>query len=142
MNRVITTAASNCTNPEAISHTMIGAPTMPSAHVTRSAQNSTVATASTSERATPSPSLVRVAASSGTKACENAPSANRRRNRLGMRNATLNASIQAPAPNSAACRTWLTRPVTREASVSRETVDAARSRFMLWWWMPRREWER
>ena len=35
----------------------------------------------------------------GTKACENAPSAKKRRSRFGIRNATANASITGPAPN-------------------------------------------
>ena len=35
---------------------------------------------------------------------ENAPSANRRRSRLGMRKATLKASVSAPAPKSVATR--------------------------------------
>ncbi len=72
----------------------------------------------------------RVSARIGTKACENAPSANSRRSRFGMRNATLNASVHALAPKAAAISSSRTRPVMREASVSRETVDAARSRFM------------
>jgi hypothetical protein len=132
MNRVITTAESNSCSPEAINQTTTGAPIMPRAHVTSKAQQSTVATASTKACVATSPSLARVAASNGTKACEKAPSANNRRSRFGIRNATLKASIHAPAPNSEACNTWLTRPVTREPSVSSETVDAARSRFMRW----------
>ena len=75
---------------------------------------------------------LRVRARIGTKACENAPSANRRRSRLGMRNATLKASVQALAPKLAATSSSRASPVTREASVSRETVEAARSRFIGW----------
>ncbi len=35
----------------------------------------------------------------GTNACENAPSANSRRMKFGILNATRNASISTPAPN-------------------------------------------
>ena len=93
ITRVITTAASNFSSPEAINHTSSGAATMPSTQVSASAQASTVATASTSRRVASSPAVARVAARMGTKACENAPSANSRRSRFGMRKATLNASV-------------------------------------------------
>ena len=65
----------------------------------------------------------------GTKACENAPSANIRRRMLGRRNAAWNASICRPAPNSVACRLSRTRPVMRDSSVMPLTVDKALSRF-------------
>ena len=48
----------------------------------------------------PWPVSVRVNA--GTKAALMAPSAKRSRRRLGMRNATVNASITSPAPNNPA----------------------------------------
>jgi hypothetical protein len=70
-----------------------------------------------------------VAASKGTNACENAPSANNRRKRLGMRKATLNASVAALAPKLAAMSCSRTKPVIRETRVSSETVEAALSRF-------------
>src|SRR5665213_1126027 len=89
-----------------------------------------VATASIIARVASSPSLPRRWASVGTNACVNAPSPNSRRSRLGMRNATRNASYGAPAPNTEAMMTSRTSPVMREASVNREMVDAARSRFM------------
>ena len=47
-----------------------------------------------------------------------------------MRKATLNASNEAPAPNTDETTMSRTRPVTRDASVKSEIVDAARSRFM------------
>src|SRR4029078_12975940 len=76
------------------------------------------------------PSAARARARVGTNAWEKAPSPNRRRRRLGMRKATLNASNEAPAPNTDEMTTSRTRPVTRDASVKSEIVDAARSRFM------------
>src|SRR5664279_6524879 len=69
-------------------------------------------------------------ARAGTKACEKAPSPNKRRSRFGMRNATLKASSDAPAPKDEAMTMSRSKPVTREARVNREIVDAARSKFM------------
>jgi hypothetical protein len=88
MIRVMATAPSNSFSPEAISHTTTGAPAMPTAQVATRAQNRTVATASTSRRVCASPSRTWVSARIGTNACEKAPSANSRRSRLGIRNAT------------------------------------------------------
>jgi ribosomal protein S20 len=95
------------------------------AQVTSSTQASTVATASTRPRVAASPSRARVAASNGTKACENAPSANSRRNRLGMRKATLKASVAAPAPNSGGDHLLAHQPGDpRQQGQQRETVEA------------------
>src|SRR5580765_3869616 len=47
-----------------------------------------------------------------------------------MRKATLKASSEAPAPKAEATTTSRRSPVTREASVNREMVDAARSKSM------------
>ena len=112
-----------------MAHTNTGAPTTPTTQVASSTQASTVATALMSTLVASSPSRSRVAASKGTKACENAPSANSRRNRLGMRKATLKASVMPLAPKAAATICSRTRPVTRDSRVSRETVEAALSRF-------------
>ena len=68
----------------------------------------------------------------GTKACENAPSANRRRSRLGILNATKNASVAMPAPNTRAITASRTKPRMRETSVMLLTVASALSRFMVW----------
>ena len=130
MIRVMTTASSKRSRPEAISQTTTGAATTPTMQVTTSAAKSTVATASTSCRVASSPSAARARARVGTNAWEKAPSPNRRRSRLGMRKATLNASNEAPAPNTDEMTMSRTRPVTRDASVKSEIVDAARSRFM------------
>jgi hypothetical protein len=53
----------------------------------------------------------------GTKAVEKEPSANRRRMKFGMRNATQNASVAALAPNEALIAMSRTRPRTRETMV-------------------------
>ena len=107
-----------------MAHTSHGAATTPSTQVSKSAHTSTVATCPTSTRVASSPSFSRVAASTGTKAWLKAPSANRRRSRLGMRNATLNASVSALAPKVAAISNSRTKPVTRDSSVKSETVEA------------------
>ena len=70
-----------------------------------------------------SPCCCLLAASTGTKAWLKAPSANRRRNRLGMRKATLKASVMALAPNIDAMSNSRPSPVMREARVSSDTVD-------------------
>ena len=43
---------------------------------------------------------------------------------LGMRNATLNASVMGVAPNMVAISNWRTKPVMREARVNTETKEA------------------
>ena len=93
-------------------------------HVAVSAQANTVATWSISTLVASLPCFSRLAASTGTKAWLKAPSANSRRNRLGMRNATLNASVNALAPKVEAINNSRTSPVMREASVRRETREA------------------
>src|SRR5690606_6811887 len=102
IQRVINTAASwawPLSKPLASSHTKMGAPATPSTHVNSNAQNSTVATFATRRRVRSSPSWVLVVASTGTKAWLKAPSANNLRKRLGIRKATLKASVSALAPN-------------------------------------------
>ena len=131
MMRVITTAASKSFSPEAIAQTTAGATRMPTTLVATTTHASTVATESISRCVTSSPSAARVFASSGTKACENAPSANSRRSRFGMRKATLYASVQALAPKFAAMSCSRASPEMREASVSSEhAVDAVLRRFI------------
>src|SRR5882672_3488308 len=60
----------------------------------------------------------------GTNAALMAPSANRSRTRLGIRNATLNASIALPAPNMDASTWSRTSPRMRLAIVA-APADAA-----------------
>ena len=60
----------------------------------------------------------------GTNAALIAPSANRSRSRLGMRNATLYASMAAPAPKKAATTCSRTTPRMRLVRVARP-ADAA-----------------
>ena len=107
-----------------MAQTIQGAASTPSTQVSSRAQASTVATLSTTNLVAASPCWALDAASTGTKAWLNAPSANRRRNKLGMRNATLKASVMALAPKNAARSDSRTKPVTREARVQRDTVEA------------------
>ena len=85
---------------------------------------STVAVRSITICVAASPCCALEAASTGTKAWLKAPSPKKRRNRLGMRNATLKASVMALAPKVDAIRSSRARPVMRDNKVSRETVDA------------------
>src|SRR3569832_825419 len=134
IQRVMKTAASKLCgvflNPLASRYTSTGAATMPTTQVASSAQASAVATPSIRRCVASSPSVSLECASAGTKAWLKAPSAKRRRKRFGMRNATLNASVKPLAPNVAAMSRSRTRHVTREASVSSDTVDAALKRLI------------
>src|SRR5260221_11911397 len=109
---------------------MTGAAATPRAVAARSARVSRVAVRSTRSFVSVSPRRVLYSERTGTKACEKAPSANRRRSRLGMRNATKNASVARPAPNSLAIRTSRTNPRMRDTSVMLLTVASAFSKFM------------
>ncbi len=77
---------------------------MPSAAVASRARNNAVETLSTSVRVSSGVSRLRTSARIGTKAWEKAPSANKRRSRLGIRKATKNASVASPAPNTRAMK--------------------------------------
>lgn len=73
---------------------------------TRSTTNPRVPeTLATNSRTAGSGCRVRYSEMTGTKDWENAPSANRRRSRLGIRKATKNASVPMPAPPSVAMKT-------------------------------------
>ena len=119
-----------CLKPLASAHTSTGAPITPRAQVASRVQASTVATLSISRWVAASPSVSLEWASVGTKAWLKAPSPNRRRNRLGMRNATLKASVRPDAPKVAAISSSRTSPVTRDAKVNRDTVEAALNRLI------------
>ena len=115
--------------PLAITHTSAGAPITPITQVMSSTSESRLATWSIMRLVAASPSVCLLAASTGTKAWLNAPSANRRRSKFGMRKATLKASVSAPAPKAEAMSCSRTRPVMRDTSVSNEMVEAALNKF-------------
>src|SRR5258708_3769723 len=110
---------------------MAGAARTPTRVAAKSTAASAASTLPASSRVAASPWRLRYSPSTGTKACENAPSAKRRRSRLGMRKATTNASIARPAPNRIARSVSRTKPVMRDASVMPLTEAAALSRFNL-----------
>ena len=114
----------DCCKPLAMAHTSQGAANTPSRLSVTTAISSTVATLLITTRVASSPCSARVAANTGTKAWAKAPSANRRRNKLGMRNATLKASVRALAPNTLAISVSRAKPVMREAKVHKDTVEA------------------
>ena len=67
---------------------------------------------------------------SGTKAAENAPSANRRRKKFGSLNATKKASATAPEPSTADSTMSRMKPTTRLSRVNPPTVATARPRLI------------
>src|SRR5690606_5222734 len=76
--------------------------------------------------------FTRYADRTGTKAWEKAPSANRRRRKLGILKATKKESAAALSPNRAANTTSRTRPRMRERKVAAEvTADERNSRLPL-----------
>ena len=101
IQRVISTAmekvCGSCRRPLATIHTSHGAASTPTVTTAVSTQNSIVATASSTRRVS-SGECCWLCASTGTKACVKAPSANSRRSMLGRRKATKKASVSAPAP--------------------------------------------
>src|SRR5678816_503298 len=104
---------------------------MPRSAVRTSARKSSVAVRSMSDRTSSGEVLFFCSASTGTNACENAPSANRRRSRFGRRKATKNASVASPAPNARAMMKSRANPRMRLTNVRPLTVTRARRRFML-----------
>src|SRR5687768_13122043 len=107
-----------------------GAATTPASVTRKRAPASVVATRSTSRRVSASPRRFLYSASTGTNACEKAPSANSRRRKLGSLKATKKASVTKPAPKTRAITRSRTKPRMREMSVMLLTVATALSRFM------------
>ena len=87
--------------------------------------SSTANTSAESLRAASTPSASIRFAKIGTKAALNAPSAKRRRKRLGNLNATTKISANGPAPNEAAIITSRTNPRMRLIKVAAPVVAAA-----------------
>src|SRR5579872_7392245 len=96
--------------------------------VSAPSQNVITANASTANcRAACGPSAASMPENCGTNAALNAPSPNRRRNRLGSFSATKNASATGPAPSIAAISMSRAKPSTRLAMVQPPTVRTPRS---------------
>src|SRR5690606_10166881 len=82
----------------------------------------------TSSRSSSCERVSRTSVNTGTNASENEPSANRRRRKFGIRNATQNASVIAFAPNTVAITISRTRPNTRDTRVMPLKLSIERSR--------------
>jgi hypothetical protein len=128
--RVSSTARSNFSGvslkPGARAYMSQGMAISASAVSSSSANRSPASASSANERAACGPSASRRPANMGTKAALNAPSPNRRRNRLGRRKATKNASATTPVPSTAAIIMSRAKPSTRLTMVSPPTVANAR----------------
>jgi len=83
---------------------MNGAAAMPRAAAVTRAMSRTVAIESMSDLVSSAPVRFLYSARIGTNACENAPSAKRRRRRFGILNATKKASVARPAPKMRAMK--------------------------------------
>ena len=103
---------------------------MPSKVTASRTIKSRVATRSTRDLAAASPCLFLYSPRMGTKACEKAPSANRRRSRFGSLKATMKASVIMPAPKMRAMTKSRTKPRTLETRVMPLTVARDLSRFI------------
>ena len=117
-------------NPGALIYATHGAPKMPSSATTTSTSVSAVATWSTRVLVASCPRRFLYSARIGTNACENAPSANIRRSRLGILKATKKASVIIPAPKMRAMTASRTNPRMRESRVMLLTAARALSKFM------------
>jgi len=95
-------AAFSGSKPGAIVATSCGEKTTPARHNTPSTTAVSVAVLFARRHAASSPPRAIVLLKVVTNAVDSAPSANRSRNRFGMRNAAVKASIAAPPPNRAA----------------------------------------
>jgi hypothetical protein len=128
MIRVSSTVSANlpgtCSNPGANSRTNCGLKIIPNTQSGPTTRTTAVATRLESWDASrfPSPASERV--KTGTSADDSAPSAKRLRVRLGMRKASWNASLAAPAPNSRAITISRTMPVMRLSITAAETIPA------------------
>jgi hypothetical protein len=116
--------------PGATTRMTRGAPSTPRAATTMSTTNRKVATRLMSRWVSASPRWLRYSARMGTKAWEKAPSANRRRSRLGSLKATTKASVATPAPNTRAMMASRAKPRMRDSKVMELTAARARRRFM------------
>src|SRR6266853_7037007 len=130
MNRVRSAASPICpgseVQPGAMTRTIHGAASMPRTETAQSATAVAPATARSILRKPARPSCVREEVNTGMNAVESAPSARRRRRRLGMRKATKKASVTGPAPKARATTMSRTNPSTRLASVAAAMTPTAR----------------
>ena len=106
---------------------MDGAKIQPMMQIRLSKIINAVATRFDRRKASSSPLICCTCVNVVTKAADSAPSANRSRSKLGIRNAVRKASYCRPAPKSAA-KTWSrTKPSTRLAITARLMMPALRA---------------
>ena len=131
MNRVRSAASPICpgseVQPGAMTRTIHGAASMPRTETAQSATAVAPATARSILRKPARPSCVREEVNTGMNAVESAPSARRRRRRLGMRKATKKASVTGPAPKARATTMSRTNPRMRLRRVARPIEPTART---------------
>src|SRR3984893_14376428 len=118
-------AAFSGPNPGANSPTSCDENTMPATQIEPKTTRVNVATLFASRHAAASPLRAIVWVNVVTNAVDSAPSANRSRNRFGMRNAAVNASMAPPPPNKAAQTCSRTSPSTRLHITARPMIPAA-----------------
>ena len=109
---------------------MYGAATTPIKVTTNNTTPIRAATWSTKSRVSSNERVFLYSERIGTNANEKAPSANKRRKRLGIRNATKKASVAMPAPKIRAINISLTNPRIRDTKVMLLTAAKDLSKFM------------
>ena len=113
--------------PGANSVTSHGASSAPARHTSSNTKSSVISSWRPRAQAAASPPWLWVSVNVGTNADDIAPSANRSRSKLGIRKATLNASVANPAPNNVAMTCSRARPSRRDRNVAAPTVPAWRA---------------
>ena len=113
--------------PGAIAVTSHGAVAMPSSAVTPRATSASAKTARSIRRTSGRDCVTKYSEKTGIIAVDKAPSARRRRRMFGIRNATKNASVTGPAPNTSATTMSRTKPTTRLTSVALPMDPSART---------------
>ena len=126
ISAVIASLSGSRPKPGANSHTSQGAPSIANAVINASSAVRLPATAFSSSRISCLVRWVEYSESTGTNAWLNAPSANKRRRKLGILNATKKASEPLPAPKNVATTTSRTNPITRESMVIALTTNPER----------------
>ena len=111
--------------PGASRPTSCGEKIMPATQIDPSTTKVSVATLFASSQAAASPLRAMVLLKVVTNAVDRAPSANKSRSRLGMRNAAVNASMAPPPPNNAAQICSRASPSTRLHITARPMIPAA-----------------
>ena len=122
--------AGSCTKPGEVRRTISGAANMPTMVIATRNRPSKLATWLIKALVASGVRCLRYSERIGTNAWLNAPSPEIRRSRLGILNATKNASVAMPAPKIRAISVSRTKPSRREINVMPPTVASALSKFI------------